>query len=134
MRASHWKLSESESVGIRKCLKLPQSTRIGKGRKLLRWESVKNCLDWKVSEFAYIGKCQKLFKLEMMRTWALVILVTGSLVLNDLQGYGTLILQENLTISNSDIMQSEKFLTRSNAKTFQSELFLTLTNSDTFQF
>ena len=40
---------------IRKCL------------KLLRFESVRNWWDWKVSKTAQISKCQKLLKLESVR-------------------------------------------------------------------
>ena len=50
-----WEVSKLESV------------RIGKGQKLLGLESVRTCLDWKVSETAEIRKGQKFLKLECVR-------------------------------------------------------------------
>ena len=46
----NWEVSELESVRIGTC----------HNRKVSELESVRNCSDWKESEIAQIGKCQKL--------------------------------------------------------------------------
>ena len=47
--------------------KVSEIAQIGKCQKLLRLESVRNSLDWSVSEIAEIGMCPKLLRLESAR-------------------------------------------------------------------
>ena len=58
-KCQNWKGPEPDSVRIEKCQNWIVS----------EWESVRNCSDWKLSETALIGICQKLLRLECIRNW-----------------------------------------------------------------
>ena len=52
-KGQNWKVSETaEIVSVRICSngKMSETARIGKCQKLIKMESVRNCLGWKVSE------------------------------------------------------------------------------------
>ena len=62
-KCQNWKVSELENVITGKCFfstegdwKLSETAEIGKCQKLFRLECVRNCSDWSVSESAQIGK------------------------------------------------------------------------------